>query len=181
MVELAPRQIQPEGDWTDWFMWSGRAAGSTTAATAAVMNWIQTGQAPRIALIGKTKRIAMENMVEGSTGLLRLAPEWPWRGNRSDGRLEYPGGDVRIFGAGDHRHIAAREFDAVVIDGVDDFSRQELDEIERCLGSWMRYSKNPRRIWTFNAMPEGWGSGRFLASGAVLQVGSRRLGPELTR
>lgn len=66
-------QLPPEGDWRTWLIIAGRGFGKTRAGAEWVLSLVRAAPAIRIALIAATIDEARRVMVEGPSGLLRLA------------------------------------------------------------------------------------------------------------
>ena len=71
-----PDQVPPDGDWLTWLYQAGRGAGKTRAAAEWVRWKVDTGQARRIALLGREPSASREVMVgeESDSGLLNIYP-----------------------------------------------------------------------------------------------------------
>ena len=63
-------QLAPAGDWSIWAYIAGRGAGKTRSGAEAIREWVETGQAKRVALIAPTQADARDVMVEGESGIL---------------------------------------------------------------------------------------------------------------
>lgn len=90
-------QTPPEGDWRTWVFLGGRGAGKTRAGAEWVWDEAQrlrerVGGAGRIALVGATMHDVRSVMVEGPSGLLRLAHREGARLESSLRRIVFPGG-----------------------------------------------------------------------------------------
>ena len=69
-------QLPPPGDWRVWAMISGRGAGKTRAAAEYIRNEVELGRHRLIGIIGPTADAIRRDMIEGSSGLLNIAPPW---------------------------------------------------------------------------------------------------------
>ena len=69
-------QQAPDGDWRLWLLIAGRGFGKTRAGAEWVRAIAERDGAARIALVGATPHEARSVMVEGESGLLRIAPWW---------------------------------------------------------------------------------------------------------
>lgn len=69
-----PSQLPPPGDWSIWYIIAGRGFGKTRAGAEAVRNWVASGAARRIALVGSTLEDVRKVMIEGESGLLGVHP-----------------------------------------------------------------------------------------------------------
>ena len=75
-------QREPPGDWRIWLIRAGRGFGKTRAGAEWVIQVARAlGKDGRIALVGANAQDVRKVMIEGPSGLLRVA--------RSDERLEY--------------------------------------------------------------------------------------------
>ena len=89
-------QLSPEGDWRTWVIMAGRGFGKTRAGAEWVLNVVRAGTSPNppaIALVAATHDEARAVMVEGPSGLLRLAREGEienW--SPTNRRLRFAGG-----------------------------------------------------------------------------------------
>jgi predicted phage terminase large subunit-like protein len=68
-----PEQLPPEGDWFIWLFLAGRGTGKTRAAAEFIVGEIQTGNAKRVALVGRTAGDVRDVMVTGQSGILAVA------------------------------------------------------------------------------------------------------------
>ena len=90
-------QRVPAGDWTVWMLMAGRGFGKTRAGAEWIWGKVRKGASLRIALVGATREDAVRVMVEGPSGLLRLArPGEEMRWVTTRGELWLPGG-ARAF------------------------------------------------------------------------------------
>ena len=74
-------QVAPEGDWATWVIKAGRGYGKTLAGAQWITAQLAAGEAIQIALVGASIDDARRVMVEGRSGLLRVAAPWieDWR------------------------------------------------------------------------------------------------------
>ena len=68
-------QLPPESDWRTWLIIAGRGFGKTRAGAEWVLAQVRAGTPVRIALVAATVDEAKRVMVEGPSGLLRLAKD----------------------------------------------------------------------------------------------------------
>jgi phage terminase large subunit-like protein len=120
----APLRGNNGGPWTTWLVLGGRGAGKTRLGA----EWVQAlalSRAPygehrhrRIALVGETEHDVREVMIEGASGLLRMAPraERPlWFPSRR--LLQWANGAVaQAFSAEDPDSLRGPQFDAAWCD-----------------------------------------------------------------
>ena len=74
-------QREPEGDWAVWLLMAGRGFGKTRAGAEWVWARARENRHARIALVGGSREDVARVMVEGQSGLLRVArigdePQW---------------------------------------------------------------------------------------------------------
>jgi len=97
------KQLPPPGTWRVWLLMAGRGFGKTRAGAEWVRALAESGTAAQIALVGDTADDVRHVMVEGPSGILRIAPKQTrpaWR--RSLRSLEWPNGVVgRPYSAAD--------------------------------------------------------------------------------
>ena len=112
-------QTAPSGDWRVWLIRAGRGFGKTRAGAEWVIQVARAlGKDGRIALVGANAQDVRKVMIEGPSGLLRVA--------RSDERLEYrhstgvvkfPGGaTAHVYSANAPESLRGPEHDAAWCD-----------------------------------------------------------------
>ena len=69
-----PEQLAPVGDWRIWLILAGRGFGKTRTGAEYVRDCVNSGQARRIALIGRTAADVRDVMVTGPSGILNCYP-----------------------------------------------------------------------------------------------------------
>lgn len=69
-------QLPPQSEWRTWLMLSGRGAGKTRAAGEWVRSEVESGRHRAVAIVGPTASAIRRDMIEGSSGLLAIAPSW---------------------------------------------------------------------------------------------------------
>lgn len=90
-----PKQIVPRQNWQKFGFMSGRGFGKTRACAEYVRGEIESGRAMRVALMAATEDDARGTMVEGRSGLEKIAPPWfrpVWAKGEKPPRLVYPNG-----------------------------------------------------------------------------------------
>jgi predicted phage terminase large subunit-like protein len=75
-AKARPSQLPPPGDWNGWIVCAGRGFGKNFTGAGWINECVETGTAGRIALVAATAADARDVMVEGESGILRLAPPW---------------------------------------------------------------------------------------------------------
>ena len=69
-----PSQLPPPGEWLTWLVLTGRGWGKTRVMSEWIRVRIESGEARRIALVGRTPADARDVMVEGESGILSVFP-----------------------------------------------------------------------------------------------------------
>ena len=148
-----PAQLPPGGTWRTWLFMGGRGAGKTRAGAEWVSGLAYgaafTGAEPigRIALIAETMNDAREVMLEGESGLLRLAGLARPRYEPSRRRLVWPNGAVaQLFSAEDPESLRGPQFGAAWCDEVGKWRRAE--EVWDQLQFGLRLGRSPRVLVT---------------------------------
>lgn len=111
-------QLAPAGDWRVWLLLAGRGFGKTRSGAEWVRDQVERKSAQRIALVAPTARDARLVMVEGESGLLKIAPE----GTRpvfepSKRQLTWANGAIAsLFSADEPDRLRGPQFDAAWCD-----------------------------------------------------------------
>lgn len=69
-----PEQLPPDGAWVVWLILAGRGWGKTRTGAEFVRARVDSGEAKRIALVGRTAADTRDVMLEGESGLLSIFP-----------------------------------------------------------------------------------------------------------
>ena len=86
-------QVPPKSEgWRTWMMRAGRGFGKTRAGAEWIHRLAMGTRGLRIALVGATPDEVRRVMIEGESGLLRVARKVPVRWDPSLGRLTWPNG-----------------------------------------------------------------------------------------
>ncbi|MDQ0423380.1 phage terminase large subunit-like protein [Peteryoungia aggregata LMG 23059] len=109
-----PEQWPPEGDWRSWLILGGRGSGKTRAGA----EWVQAqvlaaGKRTdlRIALVAETLGDAREVMIDGASGLTRIARRMRPEVEISRRRLVWPNGAIaQIFSSEDPESLRGPQF-----------------------------------------------------------------------
>ena len=147
------------GAWTTWLMLGGRGAGKTRLGAEWVRALVH-GTPPyaghrhgHIALVGETEHDAREVMIEGPSGLMRIAPRAQrplWISSRR--RLEWRNGAVaQVFSAEDPEQLRGPQFDAAWCDELAKWRR--ADEAFDMLQFGLRLGARPRQLVTTTPRP----------------------------
>lgn len=86
-------QLAPDGEWRTWLILAGRGFGKTRAGSEWVRHVAESDGEARIALVAANLAEARAIMVDGDSGLTRIAP--PYRRPRFESslrRLTWPNG-----------------------------------------------------------------------------------------
>ncbi|QDM32172.1 ATP-binding protein [Tardiphaga sp. vice352] len=152
-AKARPSQLPPDGDWLGWLLLAGRGFGKTFTGAGYIGELVETGAAGRIALVAATAADARDIMVEGQSGLLRMAPPW----NRpiyepSKRRLTWLNGAIATtFSSEEADRLRGPEHDACWAD--------ELAAWNDPQGAWdmlqfgLRLGKHPRWVATTTPRP----------------------------
>jgi predicted phage terminase large subunit-like protein len=117
-AKARPSQLPPPGDWLGWLMMAGRGFGKNFTGAGWINELVEARAAGRIALVAATAADARDTMVEGQSGLLRMAPPW----NRpeyepSKRRLTWPNGAIATtFSSEEADRLRGPEHDAAWAD-----------------------------------------------------------------
>lgn len=116
-TKARPEQLPPPGlgmAWSVWLILAGRGWGKTRTGAETVQEWVMTGVAKRIALIGATAADCRDVMVEGPSGLLAIAPAHMRPVYEpSKRRLTWPNGaTATMFSADEPERLRGPEHDA---------------------------------------------------------------------
>ncbi|WP_244529243.1 terminase family protein [Rhizobium sp. NFR03] len=110
-----PEQRPPPGDWRVWLLMGGRGSGKTRAGS----HWVHDlatapGARPglRIALVAETLGDAREVMIDGVSGICRVATRHRPEFEVSRRRLVWPNGTIaQIFSSEDPESLRGPQFD----------------------------------------------------------------------
>lgn len=111
-----PEQLAPPGDWRIWLFLGGRGAGKTRSGAEWIADGVANGTMRRIGLVGATFHDARAVMIEGESGLARIA------GNAavfepSNRRVLWSNGAVAsVLSADEPDSIRGHQFDTVWAD-----------------------------------------------------------------
>ena len=65
-----PNQLEPDGDWVTWLLLAGRGYGKTRTAAEWIRDRVNSGDARRIALLGRTPGDVRDVMIGGELGVV---------------------------------------------------------------------------------------------------------------
>ena len=148
-------QQEPRSDgWRTWLMLAGRGFGKTRAGAEWVFRLASARPGVRIALIGATIQDARSIMVEGTSGLLKVAAahkrKLTWE--PSLGRLKWPNGSQAELFSGEHADgLRGPEFDFAWCDELAKW--RQADEAWMNLQFALRRGPRPRALVTTTPRP----------------------------
>jgi phage terminase large subunit-like protein len=126
-----PEQRAPEGDWVKWLYLAGRGAGKTRAGGEWVREQAQAHPGCRIHLVAPTASDARDVMLEGASGILRMAPPWfrpTYEPSRR--RLIWPNGSLAyLFSAEEPDRMRGPQCHFAWVDEVATWARPETWEM----------------------------------------------------
>ena len=148
-----PEQLPPDGDWSTWLILAGRGWGKTRTGAEWVRGLAEAGSVARIALVGPTASDCRDTMVEGSSGLLAIAPN----SNRpiyepSKRRLTWPNGvQAAMFSSEEPERLRGPQHGAAWLDELGAWSN--VDATWDMLQFGLRVGKRPRQVITTTPKP----------------------------
>ena len=149
-------QKPPEGDWRTWVLMGGRGAGKTRAGA----EWIhriacQAGTANvtlRVALVAETLGDAREIMIDGPSGIRRIARLLRPTFEASRRRLVWPNGAVaHVFSSEDPESLRGPQFDLAWCDELAKWTYAQ--ETWDMLQFGLRLGDRPRQLVTTTPRP----------------------------
>ena len=150
-----PEQLPPEGDWRSWLILGGRGSGKTRAGA----EWVQAevlaaGKRTdlRIALVAETLGDAREVMIDGASGLARIARRMRPEVEISRRRLVWPNGAIaQIFSSEDPESLRGPQFHLAWCDELAKW--KHADETFDMLQFALRLGDDPRQVVTTTPRP----------------------------
>ena len=147
-------QKPPQGDWRSWLLMGGRGSGKTRAGA----EWVQalaTGpkaKGMRIALVAETLGDAREVMIDGVSGICRIAGSKAPDFEISRRRLVWPSGAVaQIFSSEDPESLRGPQFHFAWCDELAKWKHAE--ETFDMLQFALRLGEDPRQLVTTTPRP----------------------------
>ena len=148
-------QLPPEGDWLSWLILGGRGSGKTRAGA----EWVQAqvlaaGRRTdlRIALVAETLGDAREVMIDGASGLSRIARRMRPEVEISRRRLVWPNGAIaQIFSSEDPESLRGPQFHLAWCDELAKW--KHADETYDMLQFALRLGDDPRQVVTTTPRP----------------------------
>jgi predicted phage terminase large subunit-like protein len=148
-----PNQRIPEGPWKVWLILAGRGFGKTRTGAETVREWVMSGQAKHVALIGHTLNDVRRVMLEGESGLLEVHPAhqaprfYPSRGLV----IWKNGAKASLFSGERPAQLRGPQFDAAWVDELAKCTRPQ--EVWDQLMFSLRKGPHPRVIVTTTPRP----------------------------
>lgn len=144
-------QKPPEGDWRVWLLMGGRGSGKTRAGA----EWVQelaSKPGLRIALVAETLGDAREVMIDGVSGICRIARSRRPDFEASRRRLVWPNGTVaQIFSSEDPESLRGPQFDYAWCDELGKWKHGQ--ETWDMLQFALRLGADPRALVTTTPRP----------------------------
>ena len=152
-VNARQKQIAPSGNWTNWLILAGRGFGKTRTGAEWIRERVETGEAKRIAIVGKTPADVRDVMIEGESGIITISPPW----NKPDyqpsrRRLVWKNGSVaHIFSSYEPDQLRGPQFDTAWCDEL--ASWEYVQETWDNLMFGLRLGKKPQVCITTTPRP----------------------------
>jgi phage terminase large subunit-like protein len=145
-------QMPPDGDWRVWLLMGGRGSGKTRAGA----EWVQaiaSGTADlRIALVAETLGDAREVMIDGVSGICRIAGRARPEFEASRRRLVWPNGSIaQIFSSEDPESLRGPQFHFAWCDELGKWKHAQ--ETWDMLQFGLRLGDDPRVLVTTTPRP----------------------------
>ncbi len=149
-----PEQQAPPGDWRTWLLLGGRGSGKTRAGAEFIHAVASEAPGLRIALVGETLGDVREVMVDGVSGIWRIAGRHRPGVEISRRRLVWPNGSVaQLFSSEDPESLRGPQFDLAWCDELGKWKHAQ--ETWDMLQFGLRLGTAPRQVVTTTprAMP----------------------------
>lgn len=146
---LRLKQQAPQGDWLTWLLIGGRGSGKTRAGAEWVhqVASFEPKSELRIALIGETLGDAREVMVDGVSGICRVAQRFRPEFEASRRRLVWPNGAIaQIFSSEDPESLRGPQFHYAWADELGKWAYPQ--ETWDMLQFGLRLGEQPRQLVT---------------------------------
>lgn len=146
------QQWPPPGEWTTWLLMGGRGSGKTRAGAEWVRSLAGRGIGP-ICLAGETMSEAIEVMIKGESGIMRVTP-LAERPRLSGNRLIWPNGvEGAVLPASDPERFRGPQFAAAWCDEIGKWPNAEAAWDMLQFG--LRLGPRPRQLATTTPRPTG--------------------------
>jgi phage terminase large subunit-like protein len=164
-----PEQIAPSGDWLTWLILAGRGWGKTRTGA----EWVQANvhRYGRWILAGRTSGDLRDIMIEGESGILRIArPPLRPSYEPSKRRLTWPNGAVAVLRSADEPEgFRGLQGEA---SWVDELAAWEHPEAWEQLQLGIRLGEQPRQVVTTTPRPTPLIRGLLAEDGTIATRGS---------
>ena len=145
-------QLPPPGDWRVWLLMGGRGSGKTRAGAEWVHAQALARPDSRIALVAETLGDAREVMIDGVSGICRIAGRSRPDFEASRRRLVWPNGSIgQIFSSEDPESLRGPQFHLAWCDEVGKWKHAQ--ETWDMLQFGLRLGDNPRVLVTTTPRP----------------------------
>lgn len=147
-------QIEPDGNWRNWLILSGRGWGKTRCGAEWVVKFAKNNPKRHLAVVGQTKGDVRDTMVEvGESSILKISPPWFYPSYEpSKRRLVWPNGCVAGLYSGDSPdQLRGPNFSAAWCDELAKF--QYAEDTWSNLQMALRVGKSPRVVITTTPRP----------------------------
>jgi phage terminase large subunit-like protein len=145
-------QLPPPGDWRVWLLMGGRGSGKTRAGAEWVHAQALARPDSRIALVAETLGDAREVMIDGVSGICRIAGRSRPEFEASRRRLVWPNGSIgQIFSSEDPESLRGPQFHLAWGDEVGKWKHAQ--ETWDMLQFGLRLGDDPRVLVTTTPRP----------------------------
>ncbi len=146
-LERHPAQEAPKGDWRVWLLMGGRGSGKTRAGAEWVHDIARRTARLRIALVAETLGDAREVMIDGVSGICRIARAERPEFEASRRRLVWPNGTIaQIFSSEDPESLRGPQFHLAWCDELGKW--RHAQETWDMLQFGLRLGEHPRALVT---------------------------------
>ncbi len=140
-----PEQQLPKGDWNTWLLMGGRGSGKTMTGAEWVRG-LAAQQIGPIAIVGETMIEALQIMVRGDSGILKVTPHEERPIIRGHTLLWPNGVEGMLLGASDPERFRGPQFAAAWCDEIGKWSNAEAAWDMLQFG--LRLGDRPRQVAT---------------------------------
>lgn len=145
-------QMPPKGDWRVWLLMGGRGSGKTRAGAEWVHALALSRPDIRIALVAETLGDAREVMIDGVSGICRIAGRLRPEFETSRRRLVWPNGSIgQIFSSEDPESLRGPQFHLAWCDELGKWKHAQ--ETWDMLQFGLRLGDDPRVLVTTTPRP----------------------------
>ena len=145
-------QMPPDGDWRVWLLMGGRGSGKTRAGAEWVQAIASETADLRIALVAETLGDAREVMIDGVSGICRIAGRARPEFEASRRRLVWPNGSIaQIFSSEDPESLRGPQFHFAWCDELGKWKHAQ--ETWDMLQFGLRLGDDPRVLVTTTPRP----------------------------